>query len=704
MNVLNRDDVQEAVYKSGNNWRIDPVIDMAMTYAMENGYYDDDFTYEDSDAEYSFECLKPTTYVYDEVGELDYGNDDEEYWLEWIKDKKTGEYIYYKRSPRYGEMFYDYNDDEVESSVLRERAYKKTKANRKPMRANTSERKGSPYPQGSVMDDAWLTWQQVLKGKKPPEITEKQISDMINDVVARHYPDWHPDSDAFVEKSLDIGTQLFLNEGVDLWAGINRKNTKASKVRAMYEALDGMGGESDYVSTGDIVDDDGYTYEIVSILDVKEDHGYEVVLAEAVNADRGTTEFLVLLNGDVDWRDDNMEAAREFYEDTDYSELDNMDDDMEDDEMEDIFDMYEADDDIIAAYHDSANKSDDDTESEKKRNRKMQAKQAAEMRKRVHASIEKSMRVAKNNDREKPVKILASATKGGKTAKWIVEIKANITEKGKRYSVQGVKQLAKAMGVSPSELDVAAMYEACKQDGYTALAIEDGKAKLGKVQSGWWRWQNETDIEFLKNAIAEMSRHESNWNFYTAREKREISPNGGLKALKEDIKFAKQRLEELQGEGANRSSKMQRMPRESRMNADYEGAHTLQEWFEKTGLDGADVYDRDFDLDGTYVDTIVTPADNYDRFVLYVCNNVEIEEGDVEDSYATVDFSGFVRNHMQVFLQWLDIDETYYRDGLEDDDLYEYIIDQIITALSGNGSESQYREFMRLVDAGENAQ
>lgn len=484
--------------------------------------------------------------------------------------------------------------------------------------------------------------------------------------------------------------------------------TTASKVRAMYEALDGMGGESDYVSTGDIVDDGGYTYEIVSVLDVKEDSGYEVALAEAVNADRGMTEFLVLLNGDVDWKDDSMEAAREFYENTDYSELDNIDE--EDAEMEDSFDMYEADDDIVAAYRESGNKrSDDKNEARKrarercaKRKKEMQAKKVAEMRKRVHASIEKSMRAAKHKDREKPVSIMAMAKKDGKSVKWNVEIKASITEKGKRYSVQGVRRLAEAMGVKPNELDVAAMYEACKQNGYNALAIENGKAKFGKVQAekvsaaqkGFVRKHMGCTIHDMGDVFVVTNEHGKNIG-----EERTIS---GCEGLIEDYAKSKQTLNRKEA-GANGASKMQRKHRESRMNADYEGALTLQEWLEKTGLDGADVYDNDFDLDGTYVDTIVTPADNYDKFVQYVCNNVEVVEKHAEDSYATVDFSKFIRSHMQVFLQWLDIDEGYYRDGLEDDDLYEYIIDQIITALSGGGSESQYREFMRLVEAGEDA-
>ena len=563
---------------------------------------------------------------------------------------------------------------------------------------------GSPYPTGSVMDDAWMTWQNVLKGRVPEDVSVWGFAQMFSGVMERHYPDIEKNSDKYEEESFEIAYRLLRDVGVK---GIGRQRIiKSNKVRAMYEALDGMSGESDYVSTGDIVDDGGYSYEIVSVLDVKEDSGYEVALAEAVNADRGMTEFLVLLDGDVDWKDDSMEAAREFYDNTDYSELDNIGE--EDVEMEDSFDMYEADDDIVAAYRESGSKDDDKIEARKrarercaKRKKEMQAKKVAEMRKRVHANIEKSMKAAKNKDREKPVSITAMAKKDGKSVKWNVEIKASLTEKGKRYSVQGVRQLAEAMGVKPNELDVAAMYEACKQNGYNALAIENGKAKFGKVQAekdsaaqkGFVRKHMGCTIHDMGDVFVVTNEHGKNIG-----EERTIS---GCEGLIEDYVKSKQTLNRKDA-GANGSSKMQR--RKSRMNADYEGARTLQQWLEETGLDGADIYDSDFDLDGTYVDTIVTPEDNYDKFVLYVCNNVEVVEKHAEDSYATVDFSKFIRSHMQVFLQWLDIDEGYYRDGLEDDDLYEYIIDQIITALSGGGSESQYREFMRLADAGEDAE
>ena len=107
MNALNRDDVQRALDRiaSKTSWNVDAIIDGAERFAMENGYTDRDFTHEDGDAEYCFECVKPETYVYDEDGELDCGNGDSEYWLWLIRDKKTGHDIYRKHSPQYEEMF-----------------------------------------------------------------------------------------------------------------------------------------------------------------------------------------------------------------------------------------------------------------------------------------------------------------------------------------------------------------------------------------------------------------------------------------------------------------------------------------------------------------------------------------------------------------------------------------------------------------------
>lgn len=107
MNALNRDEVQRALDRiaSKTSWNVDAIIDGAERFAMENGYTDRDFTHEDGDAEYCFECVKPETYVYDEDGELDCGNGDSEYWLWLIRDKKTGHDIYRKHSPQYEEMF-----------------------------------------------------------------------------------------------------------------------------------------------------------------------------------------------------------------------------------------------------------------------------------------------------------------------------------------------------------------------------------------------------------------------------------------------------------------------------------------------------------------------------------------------------------------------------------------------------------------------
>lgn len=107
MNVLNRDDVQRALDNivGKTSWNVDAIIEEAERFAMENGYTDRDFAYEDGEAEYYFECMKPETYVYDEDGELDYGNDDSEYWLWLIRDKKAGNDIYRKHSPQYEEKF-----------------------------------------------------------------------------------------------------------------------------------------------------------------------------------------------------------------------------------------------------------------------------------------------------------------------------------------------------------------------------------------------------------------------------------------------------------------------------------------------------------------------------------------------------------------------------------------------------------------------
>ena len=78
--------------------------------------------------------------------------------------------------------------------------------------------------------------------------------------------------------------------------------------------------------------------------------------------------------------------------------------------------------------------------------------------------------------------------------------------------------------------------------------IKDSTPALDKAiknMDAYNKFANEKNVEFLKNAIAEMRRYERNWNFMSAKEKREIMPNGGLSALRADIKNAENRLKEL---------------------------------------------------------------------------------------------------------------------------------------------------------------
>lgn len=86
-----------------------------------------------------------------------------------------------------------------------------------------------------------------------------------------------------------------------------------------------------------------------------------------------------------------------------------------------------------------------------------------------------------------------------------------------------------------------------KQDGVTyvrkvrASSIEDA---ISKVKDVYNNFEHETDKEYLKSSINEMSRYIRNWSYMSTREKREISPEG-LGALKQMLKFAQQRLAEL---------------------------------------------------------------------------------------------------------------------------------------------------------------
>lgn len=74
-----------------------------------------------------------------------------------------------------------------------------------------------------------------------------------------------------------------------------------------------------------------------------------------------------------------------------------------------------------------------------------------------------------------------------------------------------------------------------------ASSIEDA---ISKVKDVYNTFEHETDKEYLKSSIDEMSRYIRNWSYMSTREKREISPEG-LGALKQMLKFAQQRLAEL---------------------------------------------------------------------------------------------------------------------------------------------------------------
>ena len=74
-----------------------------------------------------------------------------------------------------------------------------------------------------------------------------------------------------------------------------------------------------------------------------------------------------------------------------------------------------------------------------------------------------------------------------------------------------------------------------------ANSIEDA---ISKVKDVYNKFEHETDKEYLKSSINEMSRYIRNWSYMSTREKREISPEG-LGALKQMLKFAQQRLAEL---------------------------------------------------------------------------------------------------------------------------------------------------------------
>jgi len=65
-----------------------------------------------------------------------------------------------------------------------------------------------------------------------------------------------------------------------------------------------------------------------------------------------------------------------------------------------------------------------------------------------------------------------------------------------------------------------------------------------KIGDAYNKFANEKDKEYLKDAIAEMKRYVNRWSSLSAKQKRDISPLG-LSDLKQQIKFAEDRLKQL---------------------------------------------------------------------------------------------------------------------------------------------------------------
>lgn len=84
----------------------------------------------------------------------------------------------------------------------------------------------------------------------------------------------------------------------------------------------------------------------------------------------------------------------------------------------------------------------------------------------------------------------------------------------------------------------------CSKETFEKILRDNGYRKVNDAYT-YNKFANEKNTNFLKDAIAEMKRYERNWNFMSASEKRNIMPVGGIKALREQIKYAENRLNEL---------------------------------------------------------------------------------------------------------------------------------------------------------------
>ena len=81
--------------------------------------------------------------------------------------------------------------------------------------------------------------------------------------------------------------------------------------------------------------------------------------------------------------------------------------------------------------------------------------------------------------------------------------------------------------------------------GYRAMDADLDLDETHAFDAAYNRFEKEMDKEYLQESIREMRRYVSNWSFMSASQKRNISPMGGLSALKQDLKFAEDRLKQL---------------------------------------------------------------------------------------------------------------------------------------------------------------
>lgn len=206
--------------------------------------------------------------------------------------------------------------------------------------AQLSKLLGEPYDVYEARGSVQREWQNIYYPTQKVSLDEiKELGDMyfgqydvyIND---EDYPEVRVmfndtrDVEDVIEEETGLTKDQFFVEAKAERCGNRQIKSKGGKrehkrmgeshagnVKATYEAINEMNGKSEYLGRGDMIADGGYTWEVVSVLATRNEGGKEIALVEALNADKGMSEFLVFVDGEVDWSDDSMEAAREWYED-----------------------------------------------------------------------------------------------------------------------------------------------------------------------------------------------------------------------------------------------------------------------------------------------------------------------------------------------------------------------------------------------------